>query len=65
MTRTGVFFAAALAMGAVWPLSVQAADPIRIGAAEALSGPAARYGTMIKAGLDLAAEEINAKGAPL
>ena len=41
--------------------SVHAAD-IKIGAAEALTGPAAKYGIAIKNGLTLAADEINAKG---
>ncbi|NMM36917.1 MAG: ABC transporter substrate-binding protein [Glaciimonas sp.] len=41
--------------------SVLAAD-IKIGAAEALTGPAAKYGIAIKNGLTLASEEINAKG---
>ena len=38
------------------------ATDIKIGAAEALTGPAAKYGVAIKNGLTLAAEEINAKG---
>ena len=40
---------------------VQAAD-IKIGVAEALTGPAAKYGSAIKNGFTLAAEELNAKG---
>jgi len=42
-------------------LSAQAAD-LRIGVAHALSGGAAQYGTTIRNGFVLAAEEINAKG---
>lgn len=42
-------------------LSAVAAD-IRIGAAEALSGPAGQYGQSIKNGLQLAADELNAAG---
>jgi branched-chain amino acid transport system substrate-binding protein len=38
-----------------------AAD-LKIGVAEALSGPAAKYGVAIKNGFTLAADEINAKG---
>jgi branched-chain amino acid transport system substrate-binding protein len=38
-----------------------AAD-IKLGAAEALTGPAAKYGIAIKNGFTLAADEINAKG---
>ena len=41
--------------------SAQAAD-IRLGAAEALSGSAAQYGTAIKNGFALAMDEINATG---
>ncbi|MFZ6861796.1 ABC transporter substrate-binding protein [Undibacterium sp. Ji67W] len=40
---------------------VQAAE-IKLGIAEALSGPAAKYGTAIKNGFNLAADNINAKG---
>lgn len=40
---------------------VQAAD-IKFGVAEALSGGAAQYGVAIRNGLQLAADEINAKG---
>jgi len=40
---------------------VQAAE-IKLGVAEALSGPAAKYGTAIKNGFNLAADNINAKG---
>ena len=41
--------------------SAQAAD-IKLGAAEALSGPAGQYGQSIKNGFELAVEEINAAG---
>lgn len=41
--------------------TVHAAD-IKIGIAEALTGPAAKYGVAIKNGFMLAVEEINAKG---
>lgn len=42
-------------------LPARAAD-IKIGVAEAVSGPAAQYGTSIRNGFVLAASEINAKG---
>ena len=41
--------------------AVHAAD-IKLGVAEALTGPAAKYGVAIKNGFTLAADEINAKG---
>src|ERR1035437_9946076 len=41
--------------------TAMAAD-IKIGAAEALTGPAAKYGIAIKNGFTLAADEINGKG---
>ena len=44
------------------PLPVFAANPIVIGVAEALTGPAAQYGVPIRQGLELAADEINAAG---
>jgi branched-chain amino acid transport system substrate-binding protein len=50
----------ALAAAAV-ASSVAAAD-IKIGAAEALSGPAGQYGQSIKNGFELAVDEINAAG---
>jgi branched-chain amino acid transport system substrate-binding protein len=42
--------------------STGTAAEIRIGIAEALTGPIAKYGVPIKNGFTLAAEEINAKG---
>ncbi len=45
-------FAPAFAQGA----------PVPVGAIEILTGPSAAYGVAIKAGLELALEEINAKG---
>jgi branched-chain amino acid transport system substrate-binding protein len=50
-----------LLLGAGLISSAFAAD-IKLGAAEALSGPAGKYGTAIRNGLTLAADEINAKG---
>ena len=46
-------------LGAV---GVAAAADIKLGAAEALTGPAAQYGQSIKNGLELAINEINAAG---
>ena len=43
-------------------VSVAGAADIKIGAAEALTGPAAKYGVAIKNGFTLAVDEINAKG---
>ena len=40
----------------------QAGSPIPVGAIEILSGPNAAYGTAIRAGLELALEEVNDKG---
>jgi branched-chain amino acid transport system substrate-binding protein len=36
--------------------------PVKVGMIEDLSGPTARYGVAIRAGFELAAEQINAKG---
>ncbi|MES2069774.1 MAG: ABC transporter substrate-binding protein [Pseudomonadota bacterium] len=44
-----------------WSAASIAAD-IKIGVAEALTGPAAKYGVAIKNGFTLAADEMNAKG---
>ena len=59
MRRSFVALAAALALGAGPAL---AQDSVPVGAIEILSGPNAAYGIAIKAGLDLALDEINAKG---
>ena len=44
------------------PVFAQASGPVQVGAVEILSGPSSAYGVAIKAGLELALEEINAKG---
>jgi branched-chain amino acid transport system substrate-binding protein len=51
-----------LGAGLIGAVGTAAAADIRIGAAEALSGPAAKYGVAIKNGFTLAVDEINAKG---
>ncbi|NQE47608.1 ABC transporter substrate-binding protein [Herbaspirillum rubrisubalbicans] len=51
----------ALLIGAALSQAALAAD-IKLGVAEALTGPAAKYGVAIKNGFTLASEEINAKG---
>ena len=57
--RSRALVAALAAAGAIG--SASAAD-IKLGAAEALSGPAGQYGQSIKNGFELAVEEINANG---
>lgn len=57
--RTRTLFSALILAGAV---SATFAADIKIGAAEALSGPASQYGLSIKNGLQLAADELNAAG---
>ena len=59
MTRTQQLVAAMLVAGV---LGSAAAADIKIGAAEALSGPAGQYGASIRNGFELAVEEINAAG---
>ena len=51
-----------LAAGLSTVAPVAGAADIKIGAAEALTGPAAKYGVAIKNGFTLAVDEINAKG---
>lgn len=65
MKNRGRLFAAAFVVGAAWGGWIHAAEPVKVGAIEDLSGPTARYGTAIRAGFDLAAEQINAKGGVL
>ena len=53
----------AVALAAAAALSTaQAAAPIKIGVAEALSGGAAQYGISIRNGFQMAADEINGAG---
>src|SRR3954469_15879539 len=61
MFRRSLLFAAAGLLAAAAPAFAQG-NPVQIGAIEILSGPNAAYGTAIKAGLELALDEINAKG---
>ena len=60
MLRRSLLVAASLLLA---PLAhAQSGDPVKIGAIEILTGPSAAYGIAIKAGLDLALDEINQKG---
>jgi branched-chain amino acid transport system substrate-binding protein len=54
---SAIALAAAASLG-----TANAADPIKIGVAEALSGGAAQYGISIRNGFQMAADEINAAG---
>ena len=51
-----------LAAGLAGATAAASAADIKLGAAEALTGPAAKYGVAIKNGFTLAVDEINAKG---
>ncbi|MEI6560051.1 MAG: ABC transporter substrate-binding protein [Rhodospirillaceae bacterium] len=64
VSGAGLLALAALTLtGAAAPAA--AAEPVTIGSIEALSGPASRYGLAIRAGLELALDEINAAGGVL
>ena len=63
MKTPALLLAALLACAAALPSS--AAEPVRLGAIEDLSGPSSKYGVAIREGFDLAAEQINAKGGVL
>ena len=52
--------AATLAIAAM--PAIAAEPPVQVGAIEVLSGPSAAYGIAIRAGLELALDDINAKG---
>ena len=52
----------AIALAAAASLGTARAADIKIGVAEALSGPAAQYGVSIRNGFQMAADEINAAG---
>ena len=63
MMRTTLLAGVALAFGSLtFGLIGAAQAQVQVGAIEILSGPNAAYGVAIKAGLELALEEINAKG---
>ncbi len=51
-----------MALGVAGAVASAAAADIKIGAAEALSGPAGQYGQSIRNGLQLAVDELNAAG---
>ena len=59
MQLVQIFIAATIALGYMAGL---AGAQIKIGAAEALTGNAAQYGTPIRKGLELALREINGSG---
>jgi branched-chain amino acid transport system substrate-binding protein len=59
---TAIFGAFALVFAGV---ATAEEAPVRIGAIEDLTGPTARYGTAIKNGFALAAEQLNARGGVL
>ena len=61
MNRRSLLLAATLLAGAPSAFA-QGSGPIPIGAIEILTGPSAAYGIAIRAGLELALEEVNAKG---
>ena len=52
---------AAITLSAAGSISSPARADVPVGAIEILSGPAAAYGIAIKAGLELALDEINKK----
>ena len=59
--RSGLKFAAAALAAAVTPLAF-AQSTIKIGSILSTTGPAAFLGEDMKAGMELAVEEINSKG---
>lgn len=62
MKLSRIALLAACSISAAAAASSSLAADIKIGVAEALTGPAAQYGVPIRNGFELAAEEINAKG---
>lgn len=63
MTKQSLFrMTLAIILAALCAAGTVAAADLKIGAAEALSGPAGQYGQSIRNGFQLAADEINAAG---
>jgi len=65
MNRRTVLAAAIVSAATALSGQAFAAEPVKVGAIECLTGLNAKYGTMIKPGFDLALDEINAKGGVL
>jgi branched-chain amino acid transport system substrate-binding protein len=57
--------AACLIAAATLLSAARAAETVKIGAVECLTGPAAKYGVMIRSGFELAADDINGGGGVL
>jgi branched-chain amino acid transport system substrate-binding protein len=65
-TKLVVFAAVAAALAvAVSPAAAQDRKPVKLGFAYIMSGPAAVYGQFAKQGVELAVDEVNAKGGIL
>lgn len=64
-TRRTVLASALALAGATWSLGVHAQEPIKIGLVTALSGQSALAGEAITRGLQIAIDEVNAKGGLL
>ena len=57
--KRAAFFALAAALGFAQPALAQT---VKVGAVEGLSGPIAKYGVPIRRGIELAVDQVNAKG---
>src|ERR1700683_2889826 len=58
--KRAVLFTLAAALGFAQPALAQ--EAIKVGAVEGLSGPLAKYGVPIRHGIELAVDQVNAKG---
>ena len=58
--KRAAFFALAAALGFAQPAFAQ--EAIKVGAVEGLTGPIAKYGVPIRHGIELAVDQVNAKG---
>jgi len=61
--KAGIIFGAVMLVGILLAASAWGADAVKIGYSGPLSGGAAKYGKNCEAGMIMAAEEINTKGA--
>jgi branched-chain amino acid transport system substrate-binding protein len=62
---TVLILALTLMLAAPWPAAAQSKPPVKIGLAAAVSGGSAASGEAIKRGLQVAMDEVNAKGGVL
>ena len=60
--KPALYLALAAALGFAQPAFARQEETVKVGAVEGLSGPIAKYGVPIRHGIELAVDEVNARG---